>query len=294
MNRFRIVLLLLTFICSANLFGQKMPEDYFDEGVEATENNNDSTALSAFYYIVNNHPKNELFPKAYYNIGYTYYKIQDNASAIKIFRNILNGDFNELEPSGRPGIMSDPYANYKHNAAALLAEIYESRAIYDTALFYLFQSDTVYPYEHFCGNAHMTNKISNAIRYANIYEHLNQISNAEQMLLTVSFPSGLADNQEALITLGALFKKHEKPQRLRADLEKSINNYIVDTTYYKSDTSFSYFIFFHGKKIQFYYGGFGGREYNLIFEDTKNGISEREKIIAYLRESELYKIVKKL
>ncbi len=294
MNRFRIVLLLLAFICSPNSFGQKMPEDYFDEGVEATENNNDSTALADFYYIVNNHPKNEIFPRAYYNIGYIYYKKEDHTNAIKVLRNILKGNFNDMEPSGRAGIMSDPYANYKHNAASLLSEIYESRAAYDTALFYLAQSDTVYKYEHFCGNEQMANEISNAIRYANLYEHLYQVSNAERILLTVSFPSGLASNQKVLEALRSLFKKYEKPERLRAELEKSINNYAIDTSYYKTDTSFSYSIFFHGEKIPFYFGGFGGRRYDLLFEDTKNGSSERERIIAYLRESELYKIVKQL
>jgi tetratricopeptide (TPR) repeat protein len=294
MNRFGIVLFLLAFISSAELFGQKMPEDYFEEGVEAAESNNDSLALADFYYIVNNHPKNEIFPSAYYNIGFTYYKKQDDTNAIKVFRNILKGNFNDLESSGSPGIMSDPYANYKHNAASLLSDIYEGRAAYDTALFYLAQSDTVYGYRHFCGNEQMANGLSNAIRYANIYEHLKQVSNAERILLSFSFPSGLASNQGVLEALRALFEKYENPERLRVELKKSINNYAVDTSYYKTDTSFSYSIFFHGEKIPFYYGGFVGRTYGLIPEDTKSGISEREKIIAYLRESELYKIVKKL
>jgi TolA-binding protein len=89
MNRFRIALIFLAFIYSANLFGQKMPQDYFDEGVEATEKNNDSAALADFYYIVNNHPKNEIFPRAYYNIGLIYYKVKDHTNAIKVFKNIL-------------------------------------------------------------------------------------------------------------------------------------------------------------------------------------------------------------
>lgn len=295
MNRFRIVLLLIAFIYSAKLFGQKMPQDYFEEGVEATENNDDSTALADFYYIVNNHPKNEIFPRAYYNIGYIYFKNKDHANAIKVFKNILNGNFNDLESSGRPGIMSNPFANYKNDAASYLSEIYESRAVYDSALFYLIQSDTVYTYKHFCGNELMADRISNAIRYANIYEHLNQVSNAERALLKVSFPSHLASNLKALEALQVLYKKYENPYQLRAELEKSVNNYIVDTQYYRADTSFSYYIFFHGVKIPFYYSDLDYKmSYKLILQDIKNITAERKKIIAYLRDSDLYKLVKKL
>jgi len=294
MSPYRTLLLFFFFISFTDLYGQKMPDDYFDEGVEASKNNNDSLALADYYYIVNNHPKNEIFPRAYYNIGYTYYKTQDYTNAVKIFRNILKGEFNDLEPSGRPGIMSNPYANYKHNAASLLSKIYENRALYDTALFYLFQADTLYTYEHFCGNEQMANRIYTAVKYANLYEHLNQTTKAEKVLLAVSFSSGLASNQEALDELNTLFKKHGNPKQLRTDLEKSINDYIVDTNYYDTDTTFSYYILFQGEKIEFYYGGFGGMNPRLFTNETDNKISEREKIIAYLKKSELYKIIKDL
>ncbi len=50
-----------------------------------------------------------------------------------------------------------------------------------------------------------------------------------------------------------------------------------------------------GQKIEIYYGGMMGSRYSYLDDDPKDqGLTQKEKIIAYLKKSELYKMVQKL
>ena len=95
------------------------------------ENENFNEALKGYQYIVNNHPKNELYPRAFYNVGYIYFIQKKYDKSIPIFKEILESNFNEKENLGG-GIMADPYTNYRHRASEILSEIYYDKKKYDT------------------------------------------------------------------------------------------------------------------------------------------------------------------
>ena len=150
------IFFLLTFMVSVVTFGQKMPSDYFDEASQFFEDEKLDDALNCYLYIVDNHPKNDLYPKAFYNVGYIYFIQKDYTKAIDIFKAILESNFNEKENLDG-GIMADPYTNYRHRASRILSEIYYDKYNYHMALHYFALSDTTYPYLHFCGNEYAYN-----------------------------------------------------------------------------------------------------------------------------------------
>ena len=136
-------LLLIFAFSMQNASAQKMPSDYFMEGEKYAEAKEYKKAIASFGYIVVHNPKNELFPKAFYNTGYCYLMNREFDSSIVIFKSILTSSFNETESSGG-GIMDDPYTNYRHRASELLSDIYFNKNMFDTALHYFAMSDTVY------------------------------------------------------------------------------------------------------------------------------------------------------
>ena len=216
----RLIGLLLVIWVSGNAFSQKMPSDYFDEGFDYLENEEPQKALESFQYIVDNHPKNELYPRAFYNLGYIYYQEKEYDKSIKLFKTILTGNFNETEVLGGD-IMADPYANYRHRASLLLYNIYFQTEQYDSSLYYLGQSDSVYKYMHFCGNAYAQQGISQAMQYAALYEKMDEVDKAIQILLPHVFVS-LADNKGLLEDLKKLLHQEPHYYRLEKDLERAL------------------------------------------------------------------------
>lgn len=289
MNLEKIIVFGLLMISIPSV-AQKMPEDYFEEGVQAVQNHDDSGAIAAFNYVIKNHPKNELYPRCYYNIGYLYYADNNYAMAKIIFKDLLIKGIDDKESSGRSGIMEDPYANYKHNASTLLSIIYEKTGNLDTALNYLFVSDTQYHYQHFCGNELAQNEVSTALRYSKLYNRLNKIDEAELALLKVAFIHGIASNDEALDSLEALYKRYNKPEELKRKIDYSIENFVTDTSYYyKKDTEYTYYIYYDNEKIDI-----GYHDYMDRISDPVPNIPNRKKIIEYLKQTDFYVRVQQL
>lgn len=207
------------FLISIVAFGQKMPADYFDEASKFFEEEKLEKALNGFQYIVDNHPKNEHYPKAFYNVAYIHFLQEDYDKAIKAFKAILQNDFNETERLGG-GIMDDPYTNYKHRSSEILSEIYYKKNKFDIALQYFILSDISYPYIHFCGNEYASNNVHTALRYAKIYQKLNQPDKAIEKLLPIVFIT-LTDNSEVIKELKKLLVGRKG---LKQELDKSLDN----------------------------------------------------------------------
>jgi tetratricopeptide (TPR) repeat protein len=194
----------MIIFCQYAATGQKMPSDYFDEAGRFYEKKEFEKALVSYQYIVDHYPKNELYPKSFYNVGYIYYGRNDFEKAIAIFRTILHEKFNENEGQGG-SIMGEPYANYRHRASEILSNIYYDQEKFDSALHYLVLADTANPYLHFCGNAIAGNDIHTALRYADIYQKMNQPDKAIKKLLPLVFET-LADNSMVIDELKKLLK----------------------------------------------------------------------------------------
>ena len=276
----KILFILIIVFCCRFCFGQKMAVDYFEEGVEFMDDNDSKKAITSFKYIVDNYPKNELYSKSYYNLGYIYFQRKDYKNAKIIFNSILNSQFNEKEKLGG-GIMADPYANYRHRASNILSKIYYETKDYDSSLYYMTLSDTVYPYLHFCGNEYAANDVRTSLRYADIYEKLKDINKSKQALLKSVFVE-LSDNSQVLHELNRLFQKDKKKKLLIKELDTALEN-IYSKTEIRDDEEYTWHFFkFQKTEISI--------PYSFYKRDT---YSEIETIVK-IKETDFYKMVKKL
>ena len=75
------------------------------------------------------------------------------------------------------------YGQLYNLAADKMSRIYELRGRNDSALYYLYISDTVHPYITDCANGIYMHRIINACRYADIYEKINDTDRALTFLL---------------------------------------------------------------------------------------------------------------
>ncbi|MBR3467180.1 MAG: tetratricopeptide repeat protein [Bacteroidales bacterium] len=268
-----ILLLLLSF--SVVAFGQKMPSDYFQEAHDYFEEGELDKALAGYMYIVENHPRNELYPRALNNAGYICLLQNNYKKAIEVFTIILEGNQDEREPSGG-GIMASPYANYCHRAASQISDCYYELRQYDSALHYLALSDTVYPFLSDCGNAYADNDIQTALRYADIYQRLGQPDKAIEKLLPQVFNTELADNSKIIAKLEKLLKG--KPKLLE-QLEKAIEGVYLKTFTSDYGDYERYCIQWLGVEIRYPKRSFNSADYN------------KENVMKWMRESEFYQMV---
>lgn len=221
----KIKLILSLLLFSAVVSGQKMPSDYFQEATRYFNEGDMDKALECYLYIVENHPRNELYPRALHNAGYVCFLQRKYQESVDAYTKLLNGGQNELEPLGG-GIMADPYTNFRHRAATQISDCYYELGQYDSALHYLALSDTVYKYISTCGNAYAEYYIRTALRYADIYQKLGQPDKAIGKLLPQVFDSGLADNSKIIAELEKLLKG--KPKLLKK-LDKAIDGVYLKT-----------------------------------------------------------------
>ena len=259
-------------------YGQKMPSDYFDEASNYFEDENFDEALKGYQYIVDNHTKNELYPRAYYNVGYINFTQKKYDKAIPIFKEILESNFNEKENLGG-GIMADPYTNYRHRASEILSEIYYEKKIYDTALHYFALSDTTFPYLHFCGNEYASNDVHTALRYADIYQKLKQPEKAIEKLLPTVFIT-LANNSKVIEVLKKLLADRKN---LKQELDNSLSK-IYSKKFDREDYSYTR-----------YYFKFLNVEIAVpdSYEDEKKKL-DKEKAIKEIQQTDFYKMIEQL
>ena len=203
-------------------YGQKMPIDYFNEAADAADEGRSTEALAGFQYIVDHHPKNELYPRAFFNTSWLSYETKAYDKAKDVFVAILHSDFNETEALGG-SIMADPYTNYRHRSSYTVYLMHKDEQQWDSALHYLALSDTVYPYQHFCGNAYASEAVYTALNYATLYQHLNQTAKEQEALCKAAFVS-LADNQEVLNRLELLLQQRKDRKKLLAQLDKALES----------------------------------------------------------------------
>lgn len=239
---------ILFLFCAHRVGAQKMPSDYFDEGLKFANEEKYEQSIAAFRYIVDHYPHYEHYEEAFYNLGYVCYKSGKNDSAILIFRQILQSDFNEKKEIGGD-IMSDPYANFRHRASLQISSIYFEQEQFDSCLHYFALSDTVYPYLHFCGNELAENRIYTAMRYAEIYRKLNRPQDAIKVLLPLVFENSLADNSDLIDTLKTLLISEKIPEP-KKQLDEALDKMYLKTIHPESEKKYErYFFSYLGAEI---------------------------------------------
>ena len=240
-----LFIMLITCLSCKLAYSQKMPVDYFDEGTKYYQKKDYDSALKSFNYIVEKHPSNQLYPESLFNIGCIYYVKEEFDKAINIFRKILNSGFDDKEIVGG-NIMSNPYANYTHNASNLISEIYFDKKMYDSALHYLILSDTLYKLVSWEANFYEENEKATAIRYSDIYIKLNKKDKAIQELLQNAFGI-FASSEEVVNKLKELLIDQKD---LKKRLDNSLNYmYSKERTYKDSITLTHQYILFLGTEM---------------------------------------------
>ncbi|NOQ71733.1 MAG: tetratricopeptide repeat protein [Crocinitomix sp.] len=271
----KTVLFSIALLCAFIVNAQKMPEDYFDEASNYYEEEAYTKALESYQYLIENHPKNVLYPRAFYNVGYIHFVLENDTEALKIFKAILESNFNEKEDLGG-GIMSDPFTNYRHRSCEIISKIYFNNKEYESALKYFELADTAYPYLSFCGFAASYNEIQTAARYGFIYYKLKQPQKALKKLLPHAFTT-YTDNDLIIKYLKELLSTEKD---LISKLELAIKD-----LYFKEfgvgELEFNqYYLNFYDVKIAVP---------NQHYYDAEN--FDHAMIIDYIRSSAFYKMI---
>ncbi len=240
-------------------------------------------AFDQFAKIIQDYPDSELYHKSLYNLAHISSLLNYEEDEIKYLEMILSANVNDRENSGRSGIMSNPYTNFKNEASKKLTEIYINKRNYKTALEYK-KLNEKYPLQHFCGNAFAADEIYNAKQYAKIYNGIGKNKKALSYLLPHIFNNGLANNSGLIdLTIESL-KKNFDQSLIKKDFEKSISEVYSKIEKDGKGEHTYYFIKYFNIEI-------GVPSWNLSFESDSGAIkSELEKSI---RESEFYKKLNK-
>ena len=225
------------------------------------------------------------YAKATYNIAYTYALLHKKDSAISVYEEIIDSDFDEMDPGGKgSGIMADPYSLYKHNACDDLAHIYLEKKNYSKALSYIQLFDSTFPFRHFCGNAYASYDIYKAEMYAKVYAGLGDTISAIQKLLPEIMETGLADNSSLVDMTVELLKRSYDKYLLKEELENAVNGIYQRKAGPKKEYDL-YFIKFLGTELQL-------PTYVSLDRSTRvqaNQLTEIERRKLFLKQSRFYK-----
>ncbi len=282
---FRLCLLLLLVFGYNTAHGQKTPDDYM---WEANRTQNDSLALANYLYIIKKHPTSKHCAHAYTRIARIYERRGKQADAISTYRTLLAAAQSERTSKST----SKRFEDEGNEAAQYLCDFHEKNENYDSALYFLSMYDTLFPAFYGCGNAAEGARIETTMRYVNICLKARRIRDAERVLILNSEPSFLLMENDIIIEkLSELFRKYEQPAELRSGIEKAINNYSLDTVIRLYDGSKDTSVFcsmdFLGTKVRHYYT-------RLPSPKNTPVSSEKEEIIAFLKQTSLYTLVQQL
>lgn len=237
-------------------------------------------AFEQFLKIIEEYPNSKVYHKSLYNLAYISSLEDDEDNEIKYLKMILESNANDKENSGRSGIMSNPYANFKNHASKRLTAIYLAKGEFKTALNFK-QINEKYPLQHFCGNAFAEDEIYSAIQYAEIFIGLGEPQKALSYLLPNIFNNGLADNSDLVELTAKTLKDNYKLASLIKDFKNSIDNIYSRVEKQNQNTWTNYYIKYLDTEIEIPIWEIGYYE-----TDSEKMKSECEKIIS---ESEFYR-----
>ena len=226
------ILIISLVLFPMTAFAQKMPEDWLDEGNNYYHEKKYDDAFRCYKYIVDNHPRNEIFPMACYNIGRVYSAEKNYDSAIIVFKSILENSFNDSLYVGG-SIMSNPYANFSFYSCIDIAELYYKMGEYEKSLGYFTLADTSKLLVSYCGNeiAEYNNYL--AFNRARCYLMLDEQNAAIKILTGKIFDDGMASNKEIIELLIKTLDENYSKEKIKRILNRvSKNIYTRNNKYY--------------------------------------------------------------
>ena len=223
--------LTLTLGLSFSSYGQediRKDQVAFDEALEYYYDEEYDSALYLFSNFLEGYPKSPLEPRVKYNIGYILKEQEQDEEAIKIFEEIINSNYKELEPYG--GLMED-YALYKHRSAKHLFELFMSSGDLRKSKEYLRLFDKKYTYKHFCGNELRANEIYTAESYAKVYRREGKLDKAIDAMLPYIFDDGLASNASPLNEFIKIIELRFSTEEIESALQKAVQSLRIKDDY---------------------------------------------------------------
>lgn len=286
--------LFLFLIVVLKTWGQKMPEDYFTEARIEMFQKNDSAAVRDYTYIVEHYPKSKFCSTSYCQMGGIYARWGEEGRAIKSFRAAIFGRDGEQPNKATQISAYDDIAN----AADRLINIYERMGNYDSALYFLYLYDTGFSKIYGCGMEADAAKSRTVVRYAEINLKANRVRDAEKALLSMNvFAWGKFDD-EVCKKLKELFTEYERPAALRSQIETAVDHYFIDTVYRTYDggqyTTTYCCLNFLGVNVRYPYPATIFDRGSFDDGPQMAELSEKEKIIANLKKSDLYLLIQEL
>ena len=190
---------------------------YFDDG-------DLSNAALEFRKFIEEYPQSQMVPRAHYNVAYINYQLKDYGTAKTIFQEILTKPYNEHDLNS----LMEPYTLFKHRSSRHLAEIAILEKDYESAEEYIEMFDKKYPYKHFCGNEWAAYHQEVALMRAQVYEGMNQLQKALEVLLPRTFNEFLVSNDEVLDRLIYLLENNYSKESIREELTSSLKSLKVE------------------------------------------------------------------
>ncbi len=169
---------------------------------------------------------------------------------------IENGNF----PEGKSlllDILSTPDAKWgmggirkiRHNSAIQIYKGYKQQKAYDSALHWLFLSDTVYYLSNGCGNCNLSDWAESNSNFMALFELTGNYKETERLLLETAIINFRQDTFKNLRKIREIFIEHEDIHGLKRKFDKAITQY-----YSRASNStprrfyyFRYFIFLGSK-----------------------------------------------
>jgi tetratricopeptide (TPR) repeat protein len=238
-----LMFIVISLIYSAGY--PQQPAELFERAYDLTSDQPDS-ALLLFEKLYHNGMGDEsIIAKARFNTGSIYFSKKNYSRAKKIFTDILESDYDDMDRGGMgTGLGADPYALYKNHSCKLLAEIAIIEKDYYVALHFTRLADKVFPFKHFCGNAHTSNHNYLTWTYARCYTGQGDTSKAIRTLLPECFDNPLSGNDEVVELAVRLIKSKYCADEIRSQIENAVEKacYIEesfnDLTYTIGSTQF--------------------------------------------------------
>ncbi|MDH7444810.1 tetratricopeptide repeat protein [Aquimarina sp. 2201CG14-23] len=207
-------------------------------------------AYEQFKEVVNNYPNSNLYHKSLYNLSHISALLGDEEKEITYLTMILESNANDREHSGRSGLMSNPYSNFKNEASNRLTNIYIAKGDFKKAIQYK-EINKKHPLQHFCGNAFAADEMYSAGQYARIYNGLGETKKALSYVLPhVLDENGLASNLDIIHLSIEILKKNYEPAVLQRNFEKAMQHVYTKAITQNGDEWIRYYIKYFDIEIE--------------------------------------------
>jgi len=169
-----VTILLFLFAVSFCSIAQKMDEDYFEQGIIAYVNKDYKKSIEENRFLITHYAKFRDNRSVNKNLGLAYLQAGYFDSATSVFQKLM-ADTSRYNSR-----------NEKHETGLILAEAYRESGKFDSALMYIYLSDTLNFYSNGCGNCIEGEMQRTTNRLIQVFEAKGDIESEKKELLKLA------------------------------------------------------------------------------------------------------------